>query len=138
MPLLLTVAILATWEALVRFLAIPKYVLPTPSEIALEIVFDGGMIFRQLQVTLFEIFCGYALSALVGFCLSVLIVYSPAFRRGVLPLIVASQTIPVIAMAPAGMDQGTGLGDQQSEGGDRGRTSAQSRDQRKGICRQSC
>jgi NitT/TauT family transport system permease protein len=100
MPLLLTVAILATWEALVRLLAIPKYVLPTPSEIALEIVFDGGIIFRQLQVTLFEIFCGYALSAVVGFCLSVLIVYSPAFRRGVLPLIVASQTIPVIAMAP--------------------------------------
>ena len=37
---------------------------------------------------------------MVGFVLSVLIVYLPAFRRGVLPLIVASQTIPVIAIAP--------------------------------------
>ena len=37
---------------------------------------------------------------MVGFCLSVLIVYSAAFRRGVLPLVVASQTIPVIAIAP--------------------------------------
>jgi ABC-type nitrate/sulfonate/bicarbonate transport system permease component len=43
---------------------------------------------------------GYVLSCFVGFCLSVLIVYSTAFRRGVLPLVVASQTIPVIAIAP--------------------------------------
>jgi ABC-type nitrate/sulfonate/bicarbonate transport system permease component len=99
-PLFLFIAILAAWEVLVRSLAVPNYVLPTPSQIAAEIVFDRGIIFRQLQTTLFEIACGYAVSAAVGFCLSILIVYSPAFRRGVLPLIVASQTIPVIAMAP--------------------------------------
>jgi len=99
-PLLLFVAILVAWETLVRSLAVPNYVLPAPSQIALEIVLDRGIIFRQLQTTLFEIACGYALSATVGFCLSILIVYSVAFRRGVLPLIVASQTIPVIAMAP--------------------------------------
>jgi ABC-type nitrate/sulfonate/bicarbonate transport system permease component len=99
-PLLLTVVILAAWEIAVRLLAIPRYVLPTPSQIAGEIVVDRSMIFGQLAVTLIEIACGYALSAVVGFCLSVLIVYSAAFRRGVLPLIVASQTIPVIAMAP--------------------------------------
>jgi ABC-type nitrate/sulfonate/bicarbonate transport system permease component len=99
-PLILFVAILAAWEILVRFLAVPNYVLPAPSQIAVEIVLDRAIIFRQLQTTLFEIACGYALSAAVGFCLSMLIVYSAAFRRGVLPLIVASQTIPVIAMAP--------------------------------------
>lgn len=99
-PLLLMGAILAAWEILVRVMAIPNYVLPTPSQIAVEIVFDHNIIFRQLQVTLFEIMCGYILSGVVGICLSILIVYSAAFRRGVLPLIVASQTIPVIAMAP--------------------------------------
>lgn len=99
-PLILAVAILAAWEALVRLLAVPTYVLPTPSEIAVEIVVDRGMIFSQLAVTLFEILCGYLLSAVVGFSLSILIIYSAAFRRGVLPLIVASQTIPVIAIAP--------------------------------------
>jgi NitT/TauT family transport system permease protein len=99
-PLLLTIAILAAWEILVRLLAIPTYVLPTPSRIATEIVFERGIISSQLRVTLFEILCGYVLSGVVGFCLSILIVYSAAFRRGVLPLIVASQTIPVIAIAP--------------------------------------
>jgi NitT/TauT family transport system permease protein len=99
-PILLMILIIAAWEVLVRALAIPTYVLPAPTGIAVEIVADRAIIFPQLRVTLFEILSGYLLSAMVGFCLSVLIVYVPAFRRGVLPLIVASQTIPVIAIAP--------------------------------------
>ena len=99
-PLLLAAAILVAWEVAVRLLAIPRYVLPAPSEIAAKIFIDRKIIFSQLGVTLFEILSGYLLSCVVGFCLSVLIVYSTAFRRGVLPLVVASQTIPVIAIAP--------------------------------------
>ncbi len=99
-PLVLAAAILVAWEVSVRLLEIPGYVLPPPSRIATEIAVDRKIIFSQLGVTLFEIFCGYALSCVVGFCLSILIVYSAAFRRGVLPLVVASQTIPVIAIAP--------------------------------------
>jgi NitT/TauT family transport system permease protein len=99
-PLALAAAILLVWEASVRLLSVPSYVLPTPSQIAAEIVVDRKIIFSQLYVTLFEIISGYVLSCVVGFCLSILIVYSTAFRRGVLPLIVASQTIPVIAIAP--------------------------------------
>ncbi len=99
-PLMLAAVILVAWEVLVRVLAVPAYVLPAPSQIAAEIYFDRKIIFSQLGVTLFEIMSGYVLSCVVGFCLSVLIVYSAAFRRGVLPLVVASQTIPVIAIAP--------------------------------------
>jgi ABC-type nitrate/sulfonate/bicarbonate transport system permease component len=99
-PLLLMALILAAWEVLVRVLAVPTFVLPPPSEIVAAIFVDRAIIFSQLRVTMFEILSGYALAAVVGFCLAVVIVYSSAFRRGVLPLIVASQTIPVIAIAP--------------------------------------
>ena len=99
-PLVLAAAILAAWEISVRLLAVPSYVLPAPSQIGAEIYVDRKIIFSQLGVTLFEILSGYILSCVVGFCLSVLIVYSTTFRRGVLPLVVASQTIPVIAIAP--------------------------------------
>ncbi len=52
-------------------------------------------------MTLFEILVGYLLACVVGFILSLATVYHfNAFRRGVMPLIVASQTIPVIAIAP--------------------------------------
>jgi ABC-type nitrate/sulfonate/bicarbonate transport system permease component len=100
-PLLLTALVLLAWEAAVRLFGIAAYVLPPPSMIAKAVVNEGPrIIFPQLRVTLFEIVSGYALAIVVAFVLSVLIVYSNAFRRGVLPLIVASQTIPVIAIAP--------------------------------------
>jgi NitT/TauT family transport system permease protein len=99
-PVLLMFLILAAWEALVRLFDVPTFVLPTPTQIVAAILLDRAIIFSQLKVTLFEILSGYLLAAVVGFCLSVAILYSNAFRRGVLPLIVASQTIPVIAIAP--------------------------------------
>jgi NitT/TauT family transport system permease protein len=99
-PVLLMFLILAAWEALVRLLEVPTFVLPTPTQIVAAIFLDRAIIFSQLKVTLFEILSGYLLAAVVGFCLSLAILYSNAFRRGVLPLIVASQTIPVIAIAP--------------------------------------
>ena len=99
-PLLLMFLILAAWEALVRLFEVPTFVLPTPTQIVAAIFLDRAIIFSQLKVTLFEILSGYLLAAVVGFCLSLAILYSNAFRRGVLPLIVASQTIPVIAIAP--------------------------------------
>jgi ABC-type nitrate/sulfonate/bicarbonate transport system permease component len=99
-PIVLMFLILAGWEVLVRLLGIPTFVLPAPSRIVNEIFAERAIIFGHLQVTLAVILSGYALAAVVGFCLSILIVYSTPFRRGVLPLIVASQTIPVIAIAP--------------------------------------
>ena len=98
-PLMLAAAILLAWEVSVRLLAVPRYVLPPPTQIAAEIVIDRRIIFSQLSVTLFEILSGYALSCVVGFCLSILIV-SRLYSGASLPLIVASQTIPVIAIAP--------------------------------------
>src|SRR5262249_25887549 len=92
--------ILAGWEILVRVFGVPTYVLPAPSEIVEQIYLERALIFGHLKVTLVEIFAGYVLACVVGFVLSIAIVYSKAFRRGVLPLIVASQTIPVIAIAP--------------------------------------
>jgi ABC-type nitrate/sulfonate/bicarbonate transport system permease component len=100
-PLVLVALVLIGWEAAVHLFNIQAYVLPPPTRIAQVLMSDGQrVIFPQLGVTLFEILSGYALAIVVAFGLSVLIVYSNAFRRGVLPLIVASQTIPVIAIAP--------------------------------------
>jgi ABC-type nitrate/sulfonate/bicarbonate transport system permease component len=99
-PLLLIALVIGLWQFLVWVFEIKPYVLPKPSAIAAEIFLERAVIFAQLRVTLFEIFAGYLLAVAVGFVLSILIVYLPAFRRGVLPLIVASQTIPVIAIAP--------------------------------------
>ena len=100
-PIVLMLLVLGAWEAAVHLFKIQPYVLPPPSSVARSLFNDGPrVIFPQLGVTLVEILAGYSLAIFVAFILSVLIVYWAAFRRGVLPLIVASQTIPVIAIAP--------------------------------------
>ena len=99
-PLLLMGLILLGWQLAVRLFELPTWLLPAPSEIVVKIVSDRVIIFAQLRVTLYVIIVGYLAAVVVGFCLSITIIYSSAFRRGVLPLMVASQSIPVIAIAP--------------------------------------
>ena len=43
---------------------------------------------------------GFAIGAVVGFALGVVLAHSRLMQRGVLPYIVASQTIPILAIAP--------------------------------------
>lgn len=101
LPLGIVVALLLLWEAAVWLLEIKEFVLPAPSVIFVELMTNGRrLILPQLWVTLGETLAGYGLAVAVAAVLSVLILYSSAFRRGVLPLVVASQTVPVITMAP--------------------------------------
>ncbi|RUM97110.1 ABC transporter permease [Pseudaminobacter arsenicus] len=101
LPLGIVVALLAIWEAAVHLLQIQPFVLPAPTEIFKELMISGPtVILPQLHVTMAETMAGYLAAIVVAAVLSVLILYSSAFRRGVLPLVVASQTIPIITMAP--------------------------------------
>lgn len=101
LPLGIMFTMLVLWEAAVHLLAIKSYVLPAPTAIFKELIASGPtIILPQLKATLIETLAGYGLAVAVAAVLSILILYSSAFRRGVLPLIIASQTIPVITMAP--------------------------------------
>lgn len=82
--------------------------LPAPHQIAAEI---GHSVFgvapdskRSLVyhagVTLEATALGFALGGLVGFALSLLVVHVPSLDRGLMPWIVASQTVPIVALAP--------------------------------------
>jgi ABC-type nitrate/sulfonate/bicarbonate transport system permease component len=101
LPVLIVMAIIFAWEAFVHLADIQSYVLPAPSAIVAEFIDSGTtVIIPQMWVTIAEVLAGYAVAIGVAAILSVLILYSRNFRQGVLPLIVASQTIPVIAIAP--------------------------------------
>ena len=82
--------------------------LPAPHQIAAEIgksVFDTPVTSKRslvfhAGVTLEATALGFALGALVGFGLSLLVVHVPSLDRGLMPWIVASQTVPIVALAP--------------------------------------
>ncbi len=94
------VVALAVWEAAVDVAQIPRYVLPAPSDIWGSIVKHWAPLFAHSWVTLLETLAGFALSLAIGIPLAVLIVYSRIFDRVLYPILVASQAVPKVALAP--------------------------------------
>jgi NitT/TauT family transport system permease protein len=60
----------------------------------IEVLFDAALFTAR------EAAAGFALGAIVGFLLAVALVHSSVLQRGFLPYIVASQTVPILAIAP--------------------------------------
>ena len=93
-------ALLVVWEAATRLLNVPHYVLPAPSVIFAQLITDWKMLLPHTGATLLEILVGFAISVLIGVPLAICITYSRAFDEAIYPLIVGSQTIPKVALAP--------------------------------------
>ncbi len=99
-PAATLVGALLAWEAATRAFRIPRFVMPAPSAILAEGWEWRWRFVGHTWVTLYETLGGFALSVVVGVPLAVLIVYSPALRSALYPLIVLAQSVPKIAIAP--------------------------------------
>ncbi len=88
------------WELGVRVFGVPFYILPSPTRIARLMVTDQWLLLTQAAVTLEEVLLGFAIAFVVGIALALLIFSSRTIERAVYPLIIASQTVPVFAIAP--------------------------------------
>ncbi len=96
-----TIAVgLVLWQAVVVGFRVPEYLLPAPSGIARALALEWRYLAVHSLVTVHEILWGFVLAVLVGIPLAMVIVYSPLFERAVYPLLVASQSVPKIAIAP--------------------------------------
>jgi NitT/TauT family transport system permease protein len=101
LAVVLTLAsVVAAWQLAVDVLEIPRFVLPAPSDIWVSIVEHWGALLAHAWVTLLETLAGFALSLAIGVPLAVLIVYSRIFDRVLYPILVASQAVPKVALAP--------------------------------------
>lgn len=99
-PVLTMVIAIVLWEVVVRVARLPEYLLPPPSGIVEAFRAEWQYLLPHTLVTVYEILAGFFLSIAVGVPLAMLIVYSPLLERAVYPLLVASQSIPKIAIAP--------------------------------------
>ena len=99
-PLALFAFVLAGWEIAVRAFGIPFYILPAPSRIAGVLVADRALLLGEAAVTLGEVMVGFAIAFIVGVMLALAIFSSRPVERAVYPLVIASQTVPVFAIAP--------------------------------------
>jgi ABC-type nitrate/sulfonate/bicarbonate transport system permease component len=99
-PSLLLAGQLLVWEAAVRVNDTPRWMLPPPSAIIESFRNDWRMLLEHTQVTLVEVLLGFGLALVAGIACGIAIDSSAILRRAVYPLIIASQTIPMVALAP--------------------------------------
>ncbi len=95
-------AALLLWEALVRWQDYPTFILPRPGQIlqkALAMSADGSLL-RHSQATVTEIGAGLLIGLTLAFALGYWLGRSRTLDRILSPYLVASQTVPVVAIAP--------------------------------------
>lgn len=91
---------LGLWQLILPLARVPEYLLPTPSEVAADMKTDWPVLAPALIVTLREIVLGFLISTAMGVGLAVLLHLLPGVRRAVYPILIGSQTVPIIVLAP--------------------------------------
>jgi NitT/TauT family transport system permease protein len=102
--LLLISAVLALilWEGLVHLENLPAFILPAPELVAVrfwQALMDGSLL-RQSGYTLLEVLLGLLAGSSLATTLGYLLAKSPTLERLLAPYLVASQAIPIVAIAP--------------------------------------
>jgi ABC-type nitrate/sulfonate/bicarbonate transport system permease component len=99
-PLLILIGFVVFWEVAVRIADTPRWMLPPPSAILESFRTEYRLLLQHTRVTLIEVMLGFGLALLAGLATGIAIDASRILKRSIYPLIIASQTIPMVALAP--------------------------------------
>jgi ABC-type nitrate/sulfonate/bicarbonate transport system permease component len=92
--------VVAGWEAWVRVFDTKPYILPAPSRIWEAFLQTRDVLPGHIRTTLSEALLGLVIAAAAGVVIAVLLASIPLVRRVLYPLLIVSQTIPMVVLAP--------------------------------------
>lgn len=99
-PILVILILLAVWELVVRLCHIPLYVLPSPSAVLKTFCLEFPILAGHAAITVMEALAGMGISFFLGIGIGILIDAMPVFKKCIYPILVVTQTVPVIVLAP--------------------------------------
>jgi NitT/TauT family transport system permease protein len=99
-PFLFLIFIVVAWDLTIRLFKIPPYQIPAPADVLAVLWQDWPELMRQAWPTTYATICGFLLSAVFGIPTAMLIAGSKTVESYVYPLLVFSQSVPKIAIAP--------------------------------------
>lgn len=99
-PLLVLLVLTGIWELWVQISDTPRWMLPAPSDIVQSFRADYRLLATHTWVTLQEVVIGFGIALLAGLLTGVAIDSSRIVERALYPLLIASQTIPMVVLAP--------------------------------------
>ncbi|MDR2433485.1 MAG: ABC transporter permease [Treponema sp.] len=98
--LVLVGALILLWQALSLSGMVPAYMLPSPVRVLAAFFADFPLLMGHLGCTLLEALCGLLLAVAASFVLAVIMDANRFLKRSVTPLLLLTQTMPTIAIAP--------------------------------------
>mgnify|MGYP001047034778 FL=1 len=98
-PVLTFLLLLVVWELGVRLGNIPPYILAAPSQVVATLIEKADLIWFHTSLTIYEAMLGFALSVAIAFLMAFLLHSLAWLNRAVYPLLIVSQTIPLIVLA---------------------------------------
>jgi ABC-type nitrate/sulfonate/bicarbonate transport system permease component len=99
-PALLVLLLLGIWQLYATVGSVDDFILPAPTEVAQAMWEDRALLWDNLLVTAQEVGLGVLVALVLGFGLAVALHLSITLRRGTYPLLVASQAVPIVIIAP--------------------------------------
>ena len=93
-------ALLLLWQAVCSLGVVPRYMLPSPAQVVEAFVSELPLLFENSLITLQEAFLGLILGVTVGFVAAVLMDGFEILYKAFYPLLILTQTIPSVAIAP--------------------------------------
>lgn len=99
-PLVVLLLLILGWEAAVRVTDTQTWMLPAPSDIVQSFRDDWRLLLEHTWVTLSEVLIGFGIALLAGLITGIAIDSNRIIERALYPLLIASQTIPMVVLAP--------------------------------------
>jgi NitT/TauT family transport system permease protein len=99
-PTLLVVLLLVLWELAVRLLAVPRFLVPPPSSVFLQIYSSFSVLLHAGLITTRETLEGFALAVVFGVALAILVISSKTLEESLYPVLIFVQLTPKMAVAP--------------------------------------
>ena len=99
-PVLLVALLLVAWDLAIRLFRIPPYLIPSPWSVVQQLVNEWPRLLKESIPTTYATLGGFALSIAFGIPMALMIAYSRTIESFVYPLLVFSQSVPKIAIAP--------------------------------------
>ncbi len=88
------------WQLICVFELVPGFMLPSPLDVGKAFVTDFPLLMHHAGITLLEAFFGLTIGVMLGFCCAALMDTFPVVKSALYPILVLTQTIPPVAIAP--------------------------------------
>lgn len=99
-PAAVLLLLFIAWEMAVNLAEVPAWLLPPPTEIVLEAISGWEGFSHHLQSTVMLSLLGFAIGTVIGLITAVILHLLPFIRESVYPLLILSQNVPIIVLAP--------------------------------------